>query len=321
MPVPHTSFSDWSSLHPRPGRLAHEIRTDSPRDCQVALLGVPDDTGVTMTGGRAGARDGPRAFRRALAAYGCDYDAVTGRSLGDIGIYDAGDVNAAGDEMHHTHDRVTDAVRAILDLGLIPVCIGGGHDLTYPGVRALYRALREDGDRLGGINIGPHLEVRERAGSGMTYRRILEDGEGVVDPANFAAIGLGPFANRLDHLEWAREKKARLIFFEGDQHDLFDRFEETIEALRETPNLFASFDLDMLDASVAPGVSSLNPMGLTPVTASLMARRIGALENLRYFDLMELSPPHDIEDRTARLAAHLFLSFLSGLAERLDGDE
>jgi arginase family enzyme len=31
-------------------------------------------------------------------------------------------------------------------------------------------------------------------------------------------------------------------------------------------------------------------------------------------DFMELSPPHDAQGRTARLAAHLFLAFLAGFS-------
>lgn len=98
---------------------------------------------------------------------------------------------------------------------------------------------------------------------------------------------------------------------------MLERFNALLERLGGAANLFASFDLDVLDASVAPGVSALNPMGLTPVTASIMCRSLGRLSNLRYFDLMELSPPHDVQGRTARLAVHLLLHFLAGVAERL----
>ncbi len=315
MVVPHTTAFDWSSLHPAEGRLARSIRS-SPEGCRIALLGLPDDTGVSLNGGRAGARQGPRAFREAMARYGTAHDAVSGRDLAALGLFDAGDVEPAGDEIHRTHIRVSEAVDAILQMGLLPVCIGGGHDLTFPGVAALTRRLRERNEKLGGLNIDPHLDVRERVGSGMSFRRIIEDGQGVVEPRTFATVGVGAFSNELRHIEWLRDRGSSLLIFDGDQHQLLERFLDLLEQMSSASNLFASFDLDVLDASVAPGVSALNPMGLTPVTASLLCRSLGRLNNLRYFDLMELSPPHDVQGRTARLAVHLLLHFLAGVAER-----
>jgi arginase family enzyme len=40
---------------------------------------------------------------------------------------------------------------------------------------------------------------------------------------------------------------------------------------------------------------------------------------LKCFDIMELNPLCDESGRTARLAAHLFLTFLRGYSERTDG--
>ena len=316
MVVPHTTAFDWSNLHPAEGRLAKALRM-SPEGCRVALLGLPDDTGVSLNDGRVGARHGPRAFREALARYGTSYDAVSGNDLAQLRIFDAGDVEPAGDEIHRTHIRVSEAVDAILQQGMLPVCIGGGHDLTSPGVAALMRRLRDKGETLGGFNIDTHLDVRDRVGSGMAFRRILEESEGVVNPRSFATVGVGAFSNDLRHIDWLRERGAELLLFDGDQHTLLEDFQGLLGRLKGVPNLFASFDLDVMDASVAPGVSALNPMGLTPVTASLMCRALGRLSNLRYFDLMELNPPHDVQGRTARLAVHLLLHFLAGVAERL----
>ena len=45
-------------------------------------------------------------------------------------------------------------------------------------------------------------------------------------------------------------------------------------------------------------------------------RACGADPRVRCFDLMELNPAQDPDGRTARVAAHLFLSFLQGFALR-----
>lgn len=81
-------------------------------------------------------------------------------------------------------------------------------------------------------------------------------------------------------------------------------------------NLFVSFDLDVLDAAHAPGVSALNPAGWNVREAGAWVRACGADKRVRCFDLMELNPRFDADGRTARIAAHLFLTFLSGFAQR-----
>ncbi len=48
----------------RPDRFARLVRGE-PEGCAIALLGLPFDGGVALNGGRAGAADGPRAFRAA----------------------------------------------------------------------------------------------------------------------------------------------------------------------------------------------------------------------------------------------------------------
>ena len=50
--------------------------------------------------------------------------------------------------------------------------------------------------------------------------------------------------------------------------------------------------------------------------AEAWVRACGADRRVRCFDLMELNPRFDPDDRTARIAAHLFLTFLTGFAQR-----
>ena len=76
--------------------------------------------------------------------------------------------------------------------------------------------------------------------------------------------------------------------------------------------------LDLHDAAHAPGVSAPNPCGCSPHDLARWARWAGREPRVRCIDLMELCPPMDVDGRTARLAAHLFLCFLRGVAERVE---
>ena len=89
--LPNTSAPPWPGDTPA-GRFASTIRTDSSDGCTVALLGLPDDTGVRLNNGRTGAAGGPKAFRAALARYGVADSAGGYLPL----VFDAGDVMPTG---------------------------------------------------------------------------------------------------------------------------------------------------------------------------------------------------------------------------------
>lgn len=291
-PIPHTVPPRWPD-DPDAGRFAAIVRRDSPAGCAVGLLGLADDTGVLLNYGRPGAAEGPAAFRRALARYGAATPASVARWPQ---VFDAGDV-VPGATLDETHARVTAATAALISAGLLPIAIGGGHDLTYPFVRAVAAKTGP----LTGIYFDAHLDVRETAGSGMAFHRLVADGHA----RSLHLHGFRPLLNSRDHHAW---------FIAHGGHAALDSADVTLPA--EPAHLFASFDLDVLDQAHAPGVSAPNPAGWTVRTAEPWVLACGADPRVRCFDLMELCPPHDEHGRTARVAAHLFLTFLAGLADR-----
>lgn len=290
--IPHVQTASRPEEIPA-SRFASLVRP-RPEGCRVALLGLADDLGVSLNGGRPGALDGPRAFREALARYGvADPDGFSWP-----GVYDAGDIIPAegSDEkaLNETHRRVTEAASALLDLKLLPIAIGGGHDLTFPFVRAVAKRF----PKLSGVYFDAHLDVRETAGSGMAFRRLVEE----CGVGELHIHGFRPLVNSREHVEWFLTHDGRLESPPG--HEL------------PKGDCFASFDLDVIDAAFAPGVSAMNPCGWLPPQAEQWVRVLGASPRVRCFDIMELSPPIDDNGRTARLAAHLFLTFLRGFADR-----
>jgi formiminoglutamase len=288
--TPNTSAPPWPA-DTAAGRFASTIRTESPEGCAIALLGLPDDTGVRLNNGRTGAAGGPKAFRAALARYGAADSAAGTLPL----VFDAGDVMPTG-SLEKTHERVTEATAALLDRGLFPIAIGGGHDLTLPFVRAVAAKY----PKMAGVYFDAHLDVRETAGSGMAFRRLVEECEVTA----LHLHGFQPLANSKEHLDWFRTHGGRT------------HLDPARVALPKGRDLFVSFDLDVLDAAHAPGVSALNPCGWSTREAEAWALVCGAEPRVRCFDLMELNPAYDSDGRTARVAAHLFLTFLQGFAQR-----
>jgi formiminoglutamase len=314
MPIPFVRPPEWPPV--KAGRFAATIETvlpPAPSGPAIALLGLPDDTGVRLNGGRAGAALGPRAFRAALASFGTRWDLAANAPL-DVRVLDAGDVEPAGggDEpaLAETHARVEAAARALHEAGCVTVGIGGGHDLALPCIAAW---ARHRGQAVGGINLDAHLDVREKVGSGMPFRRLIADGH--LDPRAFVELGLGRFANDQRDVEWARAQGATLVSADEVLTSGFSPAALLKQALAPGAG-FVSIDLDGIDAAFAPGVSAPCPLGLGVGHAARLAEAAGSDARVGHFDLMELCPPHDHEGRTARLAALLFLSFVAGWRER-----
>jgi len=288
MSVPHVTPPLYPARHA--GRFVSTVRTDRPDGCAVGLIGLPDDTGIKMNGGRAGAAEGPRAFRDALARQGVAEPA----GFAWPAVYDAGDVIAAS-TLEETHERVTEATKAVAALGLLPIAVGGGHDLTF----AFVRGVAADIESPVVVYCDAHLDVRESPGSGMPFRWLAE----TCGVKEFHVHGLDPYANTAEHLKWFQAHGGHVDPFGPDDP-------------WPGGDLCFSFDLDVLDQQTAPGVSAPNPTGWSAALAERWCRAAGRCERVRCLDLMELSPPHDRDDRTARLAARLFLSMLRGVSER-----
>jgi formiminoglutamase len=147
----------------------------------------------------------------------------------------------------------------------------------------------------------------------MPFRHLIERRE--IDANAFAEVGLGRFANDESDLRWLDEQGTTLVWAE-----------QVIEAgsaarwldgvLSRARAGFLSIDLDAIDASEVPGVSAPSPFGVSVGHAAELAERAGADPRILQLDLMELCPVHDLSNRSARVAAHLFLCFVAGFGAR-----
>lgn len=66
-----------------------------------------------------------------------------------------------------------------------------------------------------------------------------------------------------------------------------------------------SIDLDVLPAATAPGVSAPAAYGVPLETIAAICEFLAASQKLTVVDIAELNPAHDIDSRTARVAARL----------------
>jgi formiminoglutamase/guanidinobutyrase len=322
MRIPHTQPSKIQlndrPLPPTDLRLRDLIRPDEGRPIQIGMLGVPSDAGVIQGGGRAGAVGGPDAIRGQLKRYGTAYNFERQVDLSALTIADFGDLIPNEASVEETHQRLTEAVAAIVQLGAIPLVLGGGHDLTFGGVRGLSDSTQ---GAIGGLAIDAHFDVRETVNgiitSGTPFRNILEKIE-TIQGEHFVEIGGNGLVNSKADFDFLLMKKARLFSLaETRQKGMVPVIQKGLQiAGHGSGKVFCSIDLDSVAQAFAPGVSAPSPEGFTPEEVSLAAYLAGLHPKVAYFDIMELNPSFDQDARTARLAAALILHFLTGVAQR-----
>lgn len=301
---------------PRDPRLVEIVRpASSGADAQVAILGLPFDSSIPS---RGGARFGPRAFREALPSL-TTFDGET--DLRETSIADLGDLDLPSTSVRLAHERVEEAAARIFATKSLPFFIGGDNGLTGAILRGLARSRPQL--ELGLIVIDAHYDVREyesvdTLSSGTPYRRALE--LPICSGDRTVIVGTRPFANSSHYDRWLRERGVGTVSV--DDFDELPAAQIARNVLREigarSNAIFLSIDIDAVTAGEAPGSSAAAPGGLRSREVIRFVREIAASEKLIGVDLSELSPPWDVQNMTAKLAARLLAEVAAGRARALE---
>jgi arginase len=291
----------------------------------VDLIGVPLDLG----GGRRGVDMGPSAVRIAGIA-----DRLT--ALGHR-VTDRGDIATPTPETRAEGDpkkRYVDDIRGVcealyatasdsLGRGAFPIVIGGDHSLAAGSVAATALHARRRQRPIGLLWIDAHADMNTPATTlsgnvhGMPLAALLGE-----NPRELAMIGgeepkvraehtvLVGIRN-LDEREKDEVRAAGVHIFtmkDIDRRGTAAVMEEAIAlASHDTAGIHVSFDLDVCDPAIAPGVGTPVRGGLNYREAH-MAMELLADARLLALDLVEVNPVFDVQNMTAVLAAELAAS-------------
>lgn len=289
-------------------RLPH-VRT--LEDVDVALLGVPFDTGVTY---RVGGRFGPGAVRDAsvmLRPYNPNLEIAPFEHLSCI---DYGDVAIVPGYTERSYAAIESAVGPIVEAGVIPLLIGGDHACTLPHLRG----TRSRGP-VAVIDFDSHTDAwdsyfGEKYNHGTWMRRAIE--EGLVDVVHSIEVGLrGPIYAAQD---WTGLRSELGLDYLTTEDVLRIGPAATAAAIRERVGdrpAFISFDIDVVDPAFAPGTGTPEPGGLSAHDALAIVRGLTGIDFLG-FDVVEVIPAYDPAGQTAFLAANLAYEMLSLVALR-----
>ena len=277
-------------------------------EARAAILGCPFDHGTAM---RVGARLGPSAIRTASHELG-PYDPSAGVHLVEaLGLIDAGDAEVVPSQVERSFAAIEEACQALLSQDCIPVTMGGDGMVTLPQLRA---TAKRHGP-LALVHIDAHSDTYPWAGynTASTFSRAHE--EGLLDVARSCHVGLRGTTS--DPGAW--RYPADLGFTLISMADLRDRGAvatgQAITAQVGEAPCYLCFDMDVFDASIAPGVCNPVYGGATVAEAFALLDALSGLNTVTY-DVNTVSPPHDVQNMTALLAATVMVRFLQQIAAR-----
>lgn len=284
-------------------------------EIRVGIIGVPTDEGVKRNGGRIGAKDGPEAIRTEFYKR-TSFVIGKEKSPATVPVFDFGDIKI-GKTLEETHDKLSEVVHSLVSADIIPIVLGGGHDIAYPNFAGFSKGKRT----VGVINIDTHLDYRKpipKRNSGTSFRQMLDQHQSSLNAMNLVEIGIQSFANSADHYSEITERGATIFSLrdvrtEGITKTLDLAYEL---ATSSTDSLYISFDLDAVNGTDAPGVNAPLPTGLSTEEFLTVALFAGKRRKVKLIDIVEMNPKYDVDGRTAKLAALTMMYFLTGVANR-----
>ena len=295
----------------------------------VHVIGVPLDLGAD----RRGVDMGPSALR--IAGLG-DRIAALGYTVTDRGNLDAPirETRPPGNprkkyiaDIAGVCKHLFETAAASLAAGAVPVVLGGDHSLSAGSVAASAAAARQRDERLGLLWIDAHgdMNTPDTSPSGNVHGMPLAALLG-PQPAELSAIGGAATAavdaartvligvRNLDPAEREQVLASGIHVFtmkDVDRLGMAAVAERALELAGDsTHGLHVSFDLDVCDPTIAPGVGTPVKGGLSYREAHLVMETVADSGRLRALDLVELNPTLDHRNATAELGVELVLSAL-----------
>lgn len=292
-----------------PPTFARLPRRDEVSACDVSIVGVPFDSGVTY---RPGARFGPAAIRqgsRLLRPYHQDMK-VEPFALQQVA--DAGDIACNPFVIGEAITQIEEGATALLEQNQHLIALGGDHTIALP----LLRATRARFGTLAVLHFDAHLDTWEghfgvSYNHGTPFRRASEEGLLRLDRCIHVGIR-GPIFGSQDLSDDAVLGFQIISTMDIEERGVRWAVERIRSRVGDAP-LYVSVDIDVLDPAHAPGTGTPEPGGLTMRELQAMLRNLVGL-NLIGADIVEVAPAYDHAEITSMAAANVAYELLGVFA-------
>lgn len=289
-------------------------RRDQVSRCDIAVLGVPFDAGVTY---RSGARFGPAAIREASRLLRSYHQGLAVAPFERLQVADCGDVAANPFRIDEALAAITTAATDLVDGGSIPLALGGDHTIALPMLRAVHHAHGP----VALLHFDAHLDTWDTYYDapythGTVFRRAAE--EGLLDASRLTHVGIrGPIYSAQDLVDDAALGFAIVSTMDVEELGIREVAARIRERVGDAP-LYVSVDIDVLDPAHAPGTGTPEAGGLTS-RELLGILRLLAGANIVGADIVEVSPAYDHAQLTAIAAAHTAYELIGLIALKEQG--
>ena len=281
------------------------------RNVDVAIVGVPFDSGNTY---RTGARFGPNGIRNESLQLFAYNPAQSLDIFEHLSAIDYGDIPVMPGQFVASHQKITQDAKRLLDNNVLPIFLGGDHSISW----ALLRAVAAKYGPVALIHFDAHTDLEPPYSfnnqtfdhHGTPFSRAVA--EGLIDTEHSVQLGIrGAFFDRDDA---ATLNSAFTAITATELHEMgMTKAVETIKAKVADKPTYLTFDIDFLDPAYAPGTGTPEIGGFTSHQALQLVRGLTDI-NFAGFDLVEVMPAYDHAGITCLAAATLVYEMMSLLA-------
>ena len=293
-----------------------------PIKCDIALVGVPHSTGNGTT-----ERDqhlGPRAVRHVSAGLRRvhldfkinPWEKKIIHDLGDVPLPEANNNEKCIEDITNFYEKISKVKKPV-------VSIGGDHSITGGILQGLgnNNLSMTDGKKISLLHIDAHTDTFNQLEhflgakkSAAHWGSYLVD-DGIIDSTSSMQIGMRGNPRTLDWLQPSYDLGYNVVTMQDFQkRGIQDVINETLEKLGDNP-VYITFDLDSLDASIAPAVSNIEP-SFTGFTIEEVKSLIQSVRNKNVIggDVVCLMPTKDSPNNiTSMVAASIMFEIISVL--------
>jgi agmatinase len=294
-----------------PATFARLPQADEVSDIDVAIVGVPFDSGVSY---RPGARFGPAHIRQSSKLLRPYNPAQDVKPFASQQVADAGDIACNPFDIEEAMRDINAGALSLLERAGRLVTLGGDHTIALP----MLRAVSQRHGPVAVVHFDAHLDTWDTYFGapythGTPFRRASE--EGLIDRTASVHVGIrGPL---YDSLDLAMDRDLGFEIIPSPAFDLLGVSGVAQQIAERTAGrpVYLSIDVDVLDPAFAPGTGTPEAGGLSSREMLALLRTMSDL-NIVGVDVVEVSPPYDHAEITGIAAAHIVYEVLSVLAPR-----
>jgi agmatinase len=284
-------------------------RADEVSDIDIAVLGVPFDSGVSF---RPGARFGPAHVRESSRLLRPYNPALDVEPFAIAQVCDVGDLAVTPYSIDEAVATIESGARELSERAAHLVTIGGDHTIALPLLRAVHRRQ----GRVAVVHFDAHLDTWDTyfgqpVTHGTPFRRAAE--EGLLDPDGCLHIGTRASLYAASDLSDDRSLGFEIISAtELPELGIRGAVEQMRARLQDRP-VYVSVDIDVLEPGLAPGTGTPELGGLLGRELLGLIRGLAGL-NIVGGDVVEVAPAYDHAQITGIAAAHVLYELISAIA-------